>query len=410
MAPGVIASRARQVATFHARGKTRVLWVAPTRAGGFCWQLSGWFGGCRINRNMSPGRPLPGYVRPELVGVTSTGAMKKGVESVSVIGGDVLTPKAHTLSVNFADGTRMAVRFYYVSKPIDAGFYFAAIPAGHDTTTTRPVAVELLDKQGRVISRQPFRYATAAQRAREAARARATLERLRKTHPRPSIRRAPPVPAPTSPFQRGEAGGVSVVAGHNGVVVFDISGATPKVRALIGRRAVSYGCYRRLPYHSEPVGLGHYYRVAFNRVRVRMAGLAPPYDGCDIQGSYGHTWPDRNNSHSAVEVAFTQVGRNFLENRAAARDLALFVRSAAMHSIRKLDAAALERQLRTRYGSAIKKLASPTAPLAPDRIGYAIDGTTVTFVERSTTGRRFHVRFINGHIRGQNVRPFALAF
>jgi hypothetical protein len=240
------------------------------------------------------------------------------------------------------------------------------------------------------------------------------MEKMRKAGSRHPY--APSAPrtsgTPTAPLQRGEADGVTVVAGKNGVVVFDLSGATPKASKLLGKRGVSYGCFRELPYHSEPVDFGFYYRVTSGRAVIRMEGkqLEAPYDGCDIQGGYGHTWPDRNNSHSAVEVAFTARGRRFFEDRAAARDVALFARSPAMHRIRRLSGASLEQALRERYGSQITRLSSPSASIPERRVGYAIDGDSVTFVERSTTGRRFHVRFIGGHLHGQNVRPLALAF
>ncbi len=414
MNPGVIASQTRQVATFRHRGKTRVLWVAPTRKGGYCWQFSGWLGGCRADRTIRrPPRVLPGQVGPGLLGVSFRSRVSQGVESVSLIGGDILSSAAKKLVVRYADGSATDVRFYFVSKPIDAGFFFQRIPAGHDTIGTRPTAVELLDADGDVIARQPFFYLTAAQRAKELARVRKEMmERAGKARAGRGFGPDPPptTGSPTTPVQRGESDGVTVVAGGNGVVVFDLSRATPAARKLVGKRGVSYGCFRRLPYHREPVVFGNYYRATSGRAVIRMQGMPAPYDGCDIQGSYGHTWPDRNNSHSAIEVAFTPAGRRFLEDRAAARDLAGFARSPAMHRLRKLDGTTLEQALQSRYGSLLTKLASPTAPIRPRKVGYTITGTTVTFVERSTTGRRFHVRFVNGRLRGQNVRPLALAF
>jgi hypothetical protein len=224
------------------------------------------------------------------------------------------------------------------------------------------------------------------------------------------ITRSPRLPAPTPPFQRAEAGGVTVVAGHNGVVVFDTSHATPAVRALISGRGVGYGCFKRIPYNSEPVDLT-FVRTTLDRVAIRQQGvMSPPFLGCDIQGSYGHLWPDRNHSHSAFEVAFTPAGRRFLADRAAARDLALFVRSRSMHSIRKLSGDALGKAVRGRYGAQIVRLSSAASSLPPNRIGYATNGATTTFVERSPTGRRFYVRATDGRIRGENVRPLAFVF
>ena len=47
---------------------------------------------------------------------------------------------------------------------------------------------------------------------------------------------------------------------------------------------------------------------------IRSFGPLPrPWDGCEIQGGYGHLWPDRNDSHSAVEIPLTKKGRRFFE-------------------------------------------------------------------------------------------------
>ncbi len=400
MAPHAIASQARRVASFVVRGKTHVLFVAPTRGGGYCWQFSGAFGGCRARRDLKA--PL---------GVTFGESTVKGIQSVSYVLGDIIAPNAHSLTVEFGDGTRLPVPFYFVSKPIDAGFFYSAMPAGHDAAKTRAVAAVLRDRAGHVVGRQAFAYPTPAQLAAHRARAKAMLNRLSKQgHLQRPITRSPRLPAPTPPFQRAEAGGVTVVAGRNGVVVFDTSHATPAVRGLISGRGVGYGCFKRIPYNSEPVDLT-FLRTTLARVAIQEQGvMSPPFLGCDIQGSYGHLWPDRNHSHSAFEVAFTPAGRRFLADRAAARDLALFVRSRSMHAIRKLSGDALGQAVRSRYGAQIVRLSSATSSLPPNRIGYATNGGATTFVERSPTGSRFYVRVDDGRVRGQNVRPLAFVF
>jgi hypothetical protein len=400
MAPHVIASQARRVARFVVRGRTHVLFVAPTRAGGYCWQFSGAFGGCRARRDLKV--PL---------GVTFGESTVKDVQSVAYVGGDITASNAYSLTVEFANGTRMPVPFYFVSKPIEAGFFYSAIPAGHDAAKTRAVAAVLRDRAGHVLGRQAFAYERPAQVARNRARIKAMLKQIgnQRNLQRP-ITRSPRLPVPTPPFQRAEAGGVVVVAGHNGVVVFDTSHATPAVRALISGRGVGYGCFKRIPYNSEPVDLT-FLRTTLDRVAIRQQGvMSPPFVGCNIQGSYGHLWPDRNHSHSAFEVAFTPAGRRFLEDRAAARDLALFVRSRSMHSVRKLSGDALARAVRGRYGAQIVRLNSTASSLPFNRIGYATNGATTTFVERSPSGRRFYVHVMHGRIRGQNVRPLAFVF
>lgn len=410
MAPQAIASQARRVATFRLGGKARVLWVAPTRDGGYCYLFANAFGGCRTARERNGAQAPPaGVVHPQRLGVTFETPVRDKVPYVSRIGGDIRTGSANSLTVIYADGSRTPVRFYYVSKPIAAGFFLAALPAGHDTTATRATAIELRDKAGRLLARQPVVYEDHASLAKRRARLREALENASQLPP--PIRRSPKLPPPTAPLQRGEAGGVSVVVGKNNVAVFDTSDATPSVRRLIAGRQVGYHCYRRLPYHTTPVSLGGSL-TTFGSVAIRMQGqgVRPPYLGCDIQGTYGHTWPDRLGGHSAVELPLSPAGRRFFEDRAAARDLALFVRSRTMHETRKLSGPALRQAIRKHYGAAIAELGTPGETPANGQIGYTTQGDTTTFVKQSTTGRRFFVRIVDGHIKAQNVKPLAFVF
>lgn len=409
MAPQAIPSQARRVATFRFGGKARALWVAPTRDGGYCYMFANTFGGCRTSRDRTgAAAPSPGYVHPERLGVTFETPVRDKVPYVSRIGGDIRIGSADSLTVRYAEGSATPVRFYYVSKPIDAGFFLASIPVGHDTTATRATAIELRDKAGRLLARQLFVYEDALSLTKRR-KLREALESARRMPP--PIRHSPNLPSPTAPLQRGEAGGVSVLVGKNNVAVFDISGATPSVRKLIAGRQVGYYCYRRLPYHTTPVGLGDALTTFGNvAIRLRGGGVRSPVIGCDIQGTYGHTWPDRLGGHSAVEIALTPAGRRFFEDRAAARDLALFVRSRPMHETRKLSGPELRKAILTRYGAAITELSSPRGTPATGQVGYVTDGANMTFVRQSTTGRRFFVRLVDGRIRAQNVKPLGFVF
>jgi len=398
MAQDAVVSQARRVATFTVRGRRHTLWVAPTRRGGYCWEISGAFGGCRARAKERLGRLSVSYVNSD----------RGGVDFVASVEGDITAPSAHSLTLEYADGSRSAVPFYFVSKPIDAGFFYAAVPAGHDTAGTRLAAAVLRDSSGHLLARTKIAYETPAQSARRRAQVQATLKRLRRHH---ALHRyaSPALPPPTAPFQTGGAGGVKVTVGHNGVVVFDLVDASPAVRNLIAGNA-DYDCFKRLPYHDGPVSLG-FPRSFARRVTIRLQGkLSPPFLGCEIQGMYGHRWPDRKGSHSAVEIALTPAARPYFTNRATARDLALFVRSRTMHAIRKLTGPALDRSIRGHYGTRILKLSSAAATPQPGRIGYARTGSTTTFVERSPTGRTFFVRFVGGRLAGQNVEPYAYPF
>ena len=140
-------------------------------------------------------------------------------------------------------------------------------------------------------------------------------------------------------------------------MVFDTKHASAAVRHLIGGKGAGYGCFRfEAPYHRDVPAELLFARQTLRGNAIRIFGLARPYDGCEVEGGYGHTWPDRNHSHSAVEIALTPRGRRYFADRAAARDLALLVRSHAMQKIRRLTGSALT--------SAIGTLQSDTAASA----------------------------------------------
>jgi hypothetical protein len=381
MAPGAIASEARRVATFRSGGRTHVLYVAPTRRGGYCMTFSGGFGGCRTTRS------------GPLLGLTWTGSVfhfprrpHEPPEHSTQVGGEILAANARSVRVEYEDGSSTPIPFVYVSKPIDAAFFLYGIPKGHERPGTRVHAVSVLDGRGGVLARQLITYA----------------EPRPVTRPpfKPSkqpIRRSPRLPPPSSPLQEGDDGGVSVRAGRNGVAVFDTTGATPKVRNLIRGRALGYACFSYMAYHEDaPAELGTT-RTTFPRVAIRPFGIPTPFDGCEIQGSYGHVWPDRNGSHSAVEIAFDARASRFFADRAAARDLALFVRSRTVQRLRKLPPAAAATAIARRY---------------PDsgRIHYAAKGDRLVFAERSPTGRRYVVVVRGGRIVRENVKPLAFVF
>jgi hypothetical protein len=226
--------------------------------------------------------------------------------------------------------------------------------------------------------------------------------------PRP--RTSPALPPPQPPLQRGAVEGITVVAGHNGVVVFNLRGASASLRAIVTRPGTTYGCFRFMRYHeAAPAELG-FERQTMRSAAIRIFGLPTPYDGCEIEGSYGHRWPDRNHSHSPVEVAFSARGRRFFADRAAARGLALFVRSREVQRIRRLGGHALASALGARYGGHITRLGSVGASLGAGRIGYVIRRDGASFVERSTTGRRLVVTVKHGRIVKENVNSLAFVF
>lgn len=146
---------------------------------------------------------------------------------------------------------------------------------------------------------------------------------------------------------------MSVTAGANGAVLFDARSAEEVVSRFAGK-SVTYVCFRMGDGGAR--ALGHWGGYA-PTVGLRYLGLRTPFDGCEVQGSSGHRWLDRLGSHSAVEVASTAAATRYFEDRAAARDLALFVRSGKVQRLRRLSGDRLAQALAREYGSRIARLA-----------------------------------------------------
>jgi hypothetical protein len=414
MAPQAIVAQTRKVGVFDVRGRTRVLYVAPTRKGGYCWMFTDTFGGCRATRTQPrPRGAQPGAINPHLLGLTwqgsrfrvdSQGRPLPGMpQHTTQVGGDILVTNAHVLQVEYEGGSKTPIPFIFVSKPIAAGFFLSAIPTGHVRPGTRVRAVSVLDVNGHVLARQPMSYEYGLPR--------------RLPHPppanvRPPVRSSPQLPPPVPPLQKGEAEGVTVTAGRNGVAVFDTSNATPDVQTLIGGRTPNYSCFSFMRYHRDAPASNGFSYLTGPRVAIRTFGIRRPFDGCEIQGGYGHRWPDKLDSHSAVEIPFTAAGRRFFADRAAARDLALFLsRNAGIRQMRREPTAVFTGWLRKRFSPRVVELPSSSASPPQGRIGFRTTGSTVLFRRVSSTGHVFTVVVgEKGGIATENVRPLAFVY
>jgi hypothetical protein len=210
--------------------------------------------------------------------------------------------------------------------------------------------------------------------------------------------------------QHGEARGVKVAVSENGVVVFDTRGIDPDARrALTGTRAW-FACFQlsgQNVRHNRSAGISS---TVAPEVALRMVGIKPHYDGCEAGGSYGHRWHDQHGPHSTIEIGFTQQGNRYFEDRATARDLAAFVRSAKMQSIRRKTGAALVTAIRKVYGNEVRIVASATGRPAPGQIGVWNRGARTIFSEVSHLGDRLFAEFNNGKLTKQNVRGLAFVF
>jgi hypothetical protein len=216
-------------------------------------------------------------------------------------------------------------------------------------------------------------------------------------------------PRLTDPVQRATARGVEVAAGWNSVVVVDGTRIEARARKLLTGRTIGVSCFVLSANHrqtrSAGVSTGWEAKIAF-----KLLGIKAPLDGCQLQGSYGHRWRDQYGTHSAVEVPFTDRARRYFENRAAARDLALFVRSRKTQQLRKQTGGELIAALRQAYGDEVRVLESERATLPAGVVGVWTRGNRTVFSERSTVGVRFFVELTDGKVTKENVRGLAFVF
>jgi len=130
--------------------------AAPTRNGNYCEAFSagnGGTGGCRVRLPLSKLKPAQrsGY----LIGAGFRAARTHGVRglTISAVEGSTLAAPGARLYIIYADQTRERMPLIWVSSPIDAGFFFHAIPAEHRRPGHWPITLEL--KRGsRVIALQ----------------------------------------------------------------------------------------------------------------------------------------------------------------------------------------------------------------------------------------------------------------
>jgi hypothetical protein len=392
-APGAIVDQTRAVTGFRIDGRERTLWVAPTRRGGFCWMFEDASGGCLDRRELV--RPA---VSVTFVSASSRSSIPARIEGV------VTSARAHRLVAEFRDGTTMDIPFVFVSKPIGAGFFLWSVPRElqHRQTALRRVTAR--DGSGTVVASTTL----------------PSLTRRPRVHVRPApvptsippaagpVGRA--LPSPTPPLQHGTGDGVSVTVGRNGVVVFEAESIDPSRRDVL-EGSVGVGCFT---IEHDQLGIWPrellIWRRYGPRIKVRLFGVRHPYDGCEIQAGYGHRWPDRLGSHSAVEIPLTATGRTYFADRAAARDLSQFMRANNGTKLRRETGMTLARDLRRIGGDRLVELVSPADSAPIRKIGYVTAGTTVTYVERSPSGKRFFVRLDRGRVKSQNLKPYAFSY
>jgi hypothetical protein len=218
------------------------------------------------------------------------------------------------------------------------------------------------------------------------------------------------------PVQHGASQGVRVDVYRSGMAVFDLRRIAPTPRRLLtGPSGLTFGCLKaRLRSGvwraTESTIVGRF----ATQLRFRWhRPFAPPYAGCELGGLYGHQWDDAFGTRNAVEIWLTAEGRHFFNDRAAARDLAYFVRSGRVQLIRlsanpRLGLEAFAR----RYPGRVVEIASPSTRVHKDEVGFWIGPQTLVFTVTSSTGRRFYVVAARGTLKlpAKNLGDLAFVF
>jgi len=205
--------------------------------------------------------------------------------------------------------------------------------------------------------------------------------------------------------QSGTSKGVSVQLFSGGVARFDTRAMDTGLQRLF-RRNLSPHCFRVRGDRAHGGGIGpiprngvKFVTILGHASRGRTPILRPPFDGCELGGvGFGRNWLPRFDWHGFLEIPLTARGRRFFEERAAARELAHFVRNGPRLLARS----------RMKAGAA----APPADSLSdPDRPYIAVSSRGDRFRSSLTasTGRRFFIEIVRGRIGPRNV-SLPLAF
>lgn len=169
MDPRAIADQTRRVEVAVFGGAEHTLWVAPTAAGGFCYEWTSHYGGCNADGSatldaVGPALLPPGVQAPTTPADASQAdkiaAIEKGHELATVtpwiIGYVSGSKDVHTLQVRFSDGSTAQLSITWISAPINAGFYSYDVPPDEQTSANHVIAVDALSTDGTVLGEQLF--------------------------------------------------------------------------------------------------------------------------------------------------------------------------------------------------------------------------------------------------------------
>ena len=229
---------------------------------------------------------------------------------------------------------------------------------------------------------------------------------------------APPKRPAGPPLQHAATDVASADVYRNGVVAIRfLSTSNEAYRRLARGSGVDIAC-GRVAFGSdrwEELAGGSVARV-LPEVRMRMdtvhGGMpSPPYDFCEIAGTYGRYWNDEEGTRELVEVPFSAIGKRFLAERGVARDLAYLARNREMWPIRRAvqrgERAPSAAELVRIFGPRLEPLPGRDASPSPGRVGVWTDGRLIVASERAPDGRLLYVAIKGIRIARSNIAGLA---
>ncbi len=210
--------------------------------------------------------------------------------------------------------------------------------------------------------------------------------------------------------QRASADGVTIVV-RGSEVRADFSRLPARTQALLQSKdgRITPGCFKLVKVgrrvYAQAVGVTHAFSTT---TRVRLYGLAAPFDGCTVGATYGHAWNDAHGTHDLVEVPLTAKGRRYFTERAVARDIAWLARSRVFKAVRYAQRPFTSASAAGYLAERVDPLAAPTGTPPLGRLGIWLGpNRRIVLVERAPTGRRFFLELRRGVIYRTNLIGFA---
>jgi hypothetical protein len=149
---GTAAGAVKVLATPVAPNLDAVLWVAPTRDGGYCTKvdLVGRGGAGAECVAVQPGKRL--YAEVSLHGTwTGSGRILSGPV---LLDGETSNPKADSLLLRFEDGDSVRIPLVWVTAPVETGFFLYGIPERHWRAGHLPTTLTLYAADGGQLDRR----------------------------------------------------------------------------------------------------------------------------------------------------------------------------------------------------------------------------------------------------------------